>query len=403
MKTRKMARIVALILAFIMLFSVLFSVISSLTANALVTQAQIDKLKEEKKEYEKKKQEIQSRINTIEYERMTEVAKKTVLDDRIALTGHEIDNIGETIEYYDLLIVEKEKEFKAAERYEENQLDLYKERVRSMEENGVISYLGIVFDSNSFSDLLARLDFVTDMMNADERRYFELTKAREDTKLAKEALELTKVEMEAERVVLNLKYEELGEQLTEASALIIKIEGARDSERVLYEEMSAEADKVQSEINSKVEELRKQEAAAAAAAAAAARPRGSGDLLNPVPSGGIISSSFGVRRHPVYGVFRQHWGVDLTASYNANIVAAASGTVITSAYSTSYGNYIVISHGNGWTTLYAHLNSRKVSVGDTVARGQLIGLAGSTGVSTGAHLHFEVSINGQRDDPAKYL
>jgi len=401
MKSRRMARIIAIVLAFVMLVTILFSLISTMTANALVTQAQIDKLKEEKKEYEKKKQEIQSRINTVEYERLTEVAKKTVLDDRIALTGQEIDNINETIEYYGQLIVEKEQEVGEAQKREDKQLELYKERVRIMEENGIISYLEIVFDSTSFSDLLARMDFVNDIMAADEFLYNSLKSARQETKLAQEDLELTKEEMEDERIVLEQKYVELGEQLNEAGELIARLEDERATETALYVEMSAEASKIQDEINSKVEELRKQEAAAAAASAS--RVRGSGVLMNPVPSGGVITSEYGVRMHPVFKVNRQHWGVDLSASYNAQIVAADSGTVITSAYSSSYGNYIVISHGNGWTTLYAHLNSRKVSVGDSVSKGQLIGLAGSTGVSTGPHLHFEVSINGQRENPAYYL
>ena len=399
MRNRRFARIIAIILASLMLFSVIWAAIDALTrpAKAYVTQEEIDKLREEKKEFERRKLEIQSRINTIEFERSTEVAKKSVLDDRIMLTGQEIENINSTIEFYGTLIVEKELEVVAAAEREGEQLQKYKTRVRDMEENGIITYLGIVFDSSSFSDLLARLDFVGDIMQADERIYKNLVTAREETIAAKEDLELTKQESEAEKGRLEDKLEELNTQIDEASALIKTIEDAREAEEALYASEAEEADRVQREINEKVEELRKQEAAAQAA-----KIRGTGQLMWPMPSSGVVTSEFGLRLHPVYGVFRQHWGIDIQANYGANIIASDSGTVIISEYNSSYGNYIVIDHGNGFTTLYAHMSSRAVGVGAAVGKGQIIGYVGTTGVSTGPHLHFEVSKNGEKVDPLKY-
>jgi len=398
MRNRRVARIIAIILALLMVFSVVWAAIDALTAKAYVTQEEIDKLREEKKEYERRKQEIQSRMNTIEYEKMTEVAKKSVLDDRIILTGMEIDNIDATIEFYVTLIKEKELEVVAAIEREDEQLRKYKTRVRDMEENGIITYLEIVFDSTDFSDLLARLDFVGDIMQADEKTYFNLIAAYDETIAAKEDLELTKQEMEQEKILKEEKYVELQTQLTEAGALIEQIEASFETESALYAAEAEEADRVQREINEKVEELRRQEAAAQAS-----RVRGTGQLLWPCPSGTGISSEYGVRLHPVHGVYRQHWGIDIPAAYGANIIASDSGSVIISEYNSSYGNYIVIDHGNGWTTLYAHMSSRAVSVGTAVNKGQVIGYIGTTGVSTGPHLHFEVSINGEKVDPVKYL
>jgi len=398
MKSKRFARIVAIILAMLMLFSVIIIAIDALTARAYVTQAEIDKLREEKKEYERRKQEIQSRINTIEFERMTEVAKKGVLDDRIMLTGWEIENITETIANYVLLIEEKELEVLAAIDLENEQLRKYMIRVRDMEENGFITYLELIFCSTDFSDLLARLDFVGDIMRADENIYFDLIKAHEVTEAAEENLKETKKEMELEKALLEDLREELSEQLGEARALIEGIEAKLETESALYAEVSDEANRIQKDINAKIEELRKQEAAEAAS-----RIRGTGQLMWPVPSAGIVTSGFGVRLHPVWRVYRQHWGIDIPADHGANILASDSGTVITSEYSSSYGNYVVISHGNGVTTLYAHMSSRWVSVGQAVSKGQIIGLIGTTGVSTGPHLHFEVSINGEKVDPEKYL
>ena len=397
MRNRRVARVIAIILASLMLFSVVWAAIDSLTAKAYVTQEEIDKLREEKKEYERRKLEIQSRINTIEFERKTEVAKKSVLDDRIMLTDMEIENIKATIEFYGTLIIEKEHEVVAAAGREEKQLQKYKYRVRDMEENGVITYLGIVFDSSSFSDLLARLDFVGDIMQADERIYKNLVAAREETSAAKDDLELTKQETEQEKGRLEDKLKELFTQIDEASALIKTIEDMREAESALYMEEAEEADRVQREINEKVDELRRQEAAAQAA-----KIRGTGQLMWPMPSSGVVTSEFGTRLHPVYGVFRKHLGIDIQADYGANIIASDSGSVIISEYNSSYGNYVVIDHGNGFTTLYAHMSSRAVGVGAAVGKGQIIGYVGTTGVSTGPHLHFEVSRNGEKVDPLKY-
>jgi murein DD-endopeptidase MepM/ murein hydrolase activator NlpD len=128
---------------------------------------------------------------------------------------------------------------------------------------------------------------------------------------------------------------------------------------------------------------------------------GTGQLVWPV--NGTITSRFGVRQHPVFGDMRFHGGIDIGAAHGTTVVAADAGSVIISTYNSSYGNYIVISHGNGMTTLYAHLSTRSVSVGDSVSRGQQIGRVGSTGVSTGPHLHFEVSVNGTRVNPSAHL
>jgi len=407
MKSRRTARIIALILAGLMLFSIIWVAIDALSAKAYVTQEEIDRLREQKREFERRKQEIQSRINTIEFERMTEIAKKSVLDDRIILTGLEIDNINETIEFYEMLIVEKEADVSAAISLENAQLRKYMNRVRDMEENGAITYLEIIFDSTGFSDLLARLDFIGDIMQQDERTYNNLQRARDETIIAKKDLELTQQEMEQERLLLAEKYEELEVQLEAAYEIIRQIEGTLETENALYLAEVEEGDRIQREINAKVEELKAQEAARAAAEAAAAaaanRPRGTGQLSWPVPASGYITSEFGIRVHPVYGVYRQHWGIDISADYGSSVISSDSGYVIISEYNSSYGNYIVIDHGNGFTTLYAHLSSRNVGAGAHISKGQVIGYVGSTGVSTGPHLHYEVSLNGSKVDPQRYL
>jgi len=375
-------------------------------AGATVTRTQINRLRDEQREIQARRQETQARINSIEFERMTALAQKEVLDGRIALTEAEIELIRYTIIEYGYLIEDKELEVVEALNRENARLQLFRERVRSMEENGVITYLDIIFSATSFSDLLARIDFVGDLMRADESAYHNLIAARLETEAAKEALEEIKAELEEEEILLQERYAELEIQREEAIELILQIFQDREAAIELLRQEEDEWARVQTEINRLEEELRRQQEAAAAAAAAAGRNHGTsvvgtGELLWPVSgtSRANVTSPFGVRRHPVFGTNRMHNGIDIGAPHGRNVFAADSGTVLTSTHNASFGNFIVISHGNGMTTLYAHLSTRSVSVGDTVSRGQVIGRVGSTGISTGPHLHFEVSINGVRTNP----
>ena len=398
MKNGLFVRFNTKILVAVFLLSVVFVSLSALSpvaeADIRTTRVQIDKLKDEKKDFERQRNEIQSRINAIEFERLTAMAKKTVLDDRIALTGLEIDNINAIIDHYITIIAEKEYEVHIAQTIEDAQFNKYRERVRDMEENGIITYLELIFDSTSFADMLARLDFISDIMNADEKAYNELVEARNETIAAKEALEQTKAELDEEKADLEQKEAELLEQLEEANEFIREIEKNLETERVLRAQVAEEEERIQREIAAKIEELRKLEEQARLA-------RGTGELM--WPANGNLTSGFGFRTHPVFGGRRFHNGIDIGAKHGSSVFAADSGVVLISEYSSGYGNYIVLSHGNGVTTLYAHLSSRSVSAGATVSKGQVIGLIGSTGVSTGPHLHFEVSVNGSRINPMTKL
>jgi len=409
MKNKLIARIIAIILALVMFISI-FAIVFEFLAGAASPkhapvfissspQAQINKLREEKQELERAKREIQSRINDIEFERMSQVAQKEVLDDRIILTGREIESISEVIDLYELLIIDKELEVVAAQYRVREQLEIYKSRVRSMEENGIITYLEILFDSTSFSDLLARWDFIGDIMRADERLFMNLQAARDEVRAYEESLRLTKIELEQEKNHLYDRELELAEQLVHATELINQIMENLESEQALYDQVTEEAEKVQVEINRRVEEQRREEERRRLTEAQ--RVVGTGQLIWPVS--GPVVSGFGVRRHPVFGVQRMHRGIDIAAAHGTSILAADTGTVIRSGFNSSYGNFIVVNHSNGMTTLYAHLNARLVDEGVRVNRGQLIGRVGSTGISTGPHLHFEVSFAGSRVNPLRYM
>jgi murein DD-endopeptidase MepM/ murein hydrolase activator NlpD len=384
-------RFVAILMAAVMVLSVIYIAANTLTATAAVTQAQIDKLKQQKKDIEKKKSEIQSKINSLEYEQSSALAKKRVLDDQITYTQAEIDNITEQIETYEQLILVKEQELVEAQAKEDAQWVKYKANMRTMEENGTISYVAVIFESDSFTELLSNIDMVGSIMAYGEQLYEELRAAREATAAAKATLEQTKAEQEIEKQELEIKRADLLRQQEEASALLQKINADIAAAKDLYKQEEQEAKRVQEEINRKIAEMQASQTVV-----------GTGTLIWPAPSCTIVTSTYGRRFHPIYKEYRMHTGIDIGAKYGASIVAADTGKVITSAYSSSYGNYIVISHGKGVTTLYAHLSSRLVKEGATVTQGQQIGKCGSTGNSTGPHLHFEVMVNGARQNPLQY-
>jgi len=399
------------IAAFIVIFSIAVGAISSfgdLTASAQVTQEQIDRLRAEKQDYERRKRDVQTKIDTIEFEHLTEMAKKTVLDQRIELTGLQIVNVNETIDQLYILIREKEYEVVIAGNREDAQLQRYKSRVRDMEENGIVSYLELIFDSTSFSDMLARIDFIRDIMRADENVYEALQAARDDTAAAKEVLEVIKAEYEEEKVLLELLEEEQLNQLAQAHELILKLEADIETENQLYARYTSEEARVQREINAAVEALRKQQEEERLRQLAQGNSGGSGGGGGSVsgsgqlmwPMNGSVISKFGVNR----GNGRIHLGLDIGAAHGVNVVAADSGTVVAATYNEGgLGYYVAISHGNGITTYYGHMSSYTVSKGDYVSKGQLIGYNGSTGNATCPHLHFEVYVNGTRVDPLTKL
>jgi murein DD-endopeptidase MepM/ murein hydrolase activator NlpD len=278
-----------------------------------------------------------------------------------------------------------------------------------MEENGIISYLEILFDSTSFADLLARWDFINDIMRADERLYRDLIAAREETQAAEEALRATRVELEGERTLLELSESELYELIEEANVLIEELMNTLEGEEALHQQKVTESRRINAEIDRLLEQQRREEeerrrrlAAQRAAgnnANNASNITGTGQLM--WPTSGRVISEFGMRRG------RMHLGIDIMAPVGTNIVAADSGTVVRIGYNAGgWGFFIMIDHGNGMRTTYGHLNCRGVvSQGQRVSRGQLIGFMGFSGNASASapHLHLEVRVNGVDVNPRIHL
>ena len=395
MSRKWIIRAIAILMALIMALSVLYVVIGSITAEAAVTQGQIDALKKQQKEYEKKKQELQAQINSFQYQQSTALQKKKVLDEQILLTQQEIDNITEMITAYDELIVQRTADLQNSQTNEEAQVLKYKKHLRMMEENGAITYISVIFQAKSFADLLACINDISEIMKYEKELFKKLEAAKQATVDAKSALQTAKIDQEAVASELTGKRSDLQKQMDDATALLAKLEEDISTAKELYDQEKKDAAAIQAEIIKKSEDLKKSQQHSSVV-------KGTGTLIWPTPSCVTVTSPFGTRYHSIYHEYRMHTGVDISASYGANIDAVDDGTVIISTYGSSYGNYLVIDHGNGTTTLYAHMSKRLVKVGDTVKQGQVIGLVGSTGNSTSAHLHFEVLVSGAWINPLGY-
>lgn len=385
-------RIIAMLLALLMV-----GVIAAEQAvpSRAASQADIDKLKEQAEEIAANKKELQKEIDRLKAEAKDANAQKAALDKRNDAIRAELKNAEDQIAKYEELITQTKADLEEAKKEEEAQRELFNSRVRAMEENGTVSYLEVLFNAADFSDLLSTLDDVGEVMEADQRIFDEMRRVRKAIEEKQVMLEQCLTEAEAQKAVLEERRKELQKELDDAAALVAEISKDRAGYLALLKAEEKEAASISSEIKRIERELANQGKLPAATY---------GGYIWPVTTSKRISSPYGPRNNPVSGRYQIHKGVDISrVYYTSKVIAAKAGTVIVSQYGSSYGNYVVVSHGSGNTTLYAHLSQRNVKVGDYVAQGDVLGITGSTGNSTGPHLHFEITEGGNRIDPLTYL
>ena len=358
-----------------------------------VTQSEIDALKAEQAASQARQDELEEQLADVEADQAEAQQRRQLLQAQLDAINNEIENIDKQIAYYDQEIAQKEAEQAEAEANEQAQYELFCQRVRAMEEEGTVSYWSILFNSESFSELLDRLADIDAVMDYDNQVMDELIAIREEIIALRTQLETSRAEEQAARDQQAAKQAEQQAKVAEAQKLLDQINAdVAEVNRQLDAESEAAAE-IQAEIAQKqkqLEEQRRQNNITIDSETS---------YLWPLPGYYRLSSLFGYRIHPITGEAHSHTGIDIPAPGNTPILACKSGQVVTSAYHYSYGNYVVIDHGNGNSTLYAHMSSRAVSEGDMVTQGQVIGYVGATGNTTGPHLHLEVRENGQRVDP----
>ena len=358
-----------------------------------VTQAEINQMKEDAAALKKQRAELQKQLKAIQADKSKALDQKALLEQQINATQAEINNIAAQITQYDQLIAQKETELAATEEKERAQYELFCKRVREMEEQGEVSYWSILFSSDDFSDLLDNAMMVEEIMDYDNQVMNELIAIREQIEADKTALETARQEQKDAKAEQEAAKAELKSQQAQVDALIAEISGQESQVKAAEAKLQAAANAADAEIRAAEKELASQIANV---------PSESG-FLWPLPGRYNLSSLYGSRKHPVTGKANNHTGIDVPAPSGTPIQACKSGVVTTSTYNNSYGNYVVVSHSDGTSTLYAHMSRRNASKGQTGSQGQVIGYVGTTGSSTGNHLHLEIRVNGSRRDPINYF
>ena len=393
------------------------------------------------------------------------VEHKNNIDQQIGLLYTEIENINTQIRSYSELIAANQEELDEAEARLQELNEKNKERIQAMEEEGEISYWSVLFKAKSFTDLIDRLNMMAEIHEADQRRMSELSEAATAVAEARAALATEKTALEESRVKLQESQTELDAKRAEADALLSELnedKRALDAMEADYEAEEAalsaqiaaaeveytKALKAEEEARRKEEERkrkeeeerkRKEEEEKKKQEEANKKPgnggsnnsgsnnsgsgnsgsgnSGSGNSGSTGGGSGFVSgeswrrpcswikltSPYGYRIHPTLGTRKFHNGVDLANNQGTPIYAARSGKVTVATYGGTYGYYVTINHGDGFSSLYAHMTHYIVSKGQTVKKGDVIGYMGSTGRSTGPHLHFSIFYNGSSVNPMNYI
>lgn len=406
---KKAISIVCIVLAFLMMVTLVVSVVGSLGALAADEQDQIDALEQQKIELQSQQASIQTNINDLMAQQADVIEQKAAMDEKNELARQEIELINEQIDVYTDLIEQKARELEKAEAAEQAQYDLYCKRVRAMEEEGSYTYLDILFQCRSLSDVLSAIDMIGEIMDADKRLFEEYKTARENTEKVKAEHEGTLQQLGEKQETLEAEKAELEAQIAAAVEVINQLENDIEAAKAEYAKAAAAEAAAQASINAIIAQMQAEEEAARQEAAennqqyTGTGSTATGTYIWPCPSSTYVTSAFGMREHPLFGDERPHSGIDIAGSAGSEVLAADSGTVAVATYSSSYGNYVTIYHSNGDYTLYAHMSSLAVTAGQNVTQGDVIGYVGSTGWATGPHLHFEIRVNGSTVDPLSYF
>ena len=400
--SKKFISIMSIVLAVILVVSLVLMVLPSAASAA----TSMSELQSKKDALTSQKKAAAQQINTLKNQQAGYLQQKAALDKQCELTRQDIDLLEQQIDLYDDMIQKKGEELAQAETDRDEQLERYRTRVRAMEESGGrYSYFEVLFTATSLSDLLCKIDDIGEIMKSDKALEDSYKAAVTECRTLKQEYQDTQTEMQGKQEDLKQEKVELEGQISQATQMISSLQGNIDTYTKAYNENAAAEKQVISDMNKLSAQLaaEAEEAKKNNSSNSSSSVTGTGSFQWPVPSCKYITSRYGNRMHPIFHTTKFHSGLDIGASAGSTIQAADAGTVAVAQYSSSYGNYVMINHANGYTTLYAHMSSLAVSAGQTVSKGQTIGYVGSTGWSTGAHCHFEIRYNGSTTDPAAFF
>lgn len=359
-------------------------------------EQRIESIQQERSQTEQKAKQRENELTNIKQQRKQIEEDIAKIDQQMMATNKEIQKQQNEITKVEDHIEQLKEEILIIEKRIKERDELLKERARSMYQNGgSVSYLEVLLGAKSFGDFIDRINALSVIAEKDRSILEAHIEDQQRLEAAKQEVEKELASLEQSLAKLEQLKGQLESQKKEKDRIVESLLAQEEDIHDLIGELKNEAQILAQQERAMKQELvaykARQRANQSGSGGSAPIVTGNGKLLR--PTSGIITSHFGNRVHPIHGTTRLHRGLDIANSVGTPVVAAESGTVITASYEPGYGNYIMISHnidGQVMTTLYAHLNSIQVSTGQRVNRGQQIGTMGSTGASTGPHLHFEV-------------
>ncbi|MBS5581532.1 MAG: peptidoglycan DD-metalloendopeptidase family protein [Megasphaera sp.] len=365
-------------------------------------QDQLSSVQSQMAEQAQKKSEAEAVIGNV-YEKLRVIQEN--LDAAKAAYESISSQIGET----DKKIADTQSELEKAQAHLSKREVVLSRRIRDIYMNGQLNYLDVIIGAKDFNDFATRVELLRRVVNSDLELISSIREERDKIDEAKKILEEERQRLATLQTEAEAKKTEIEQHKAEQQAILRKAETDKATAEEAYAELEASSNQI-------AQMLREREAARQAAQAAAAsggssgggdddssyQPvSGSGQMIWPV--NGVITSPFGYRTHPIFGRQILHSGIDIGVDEGTPVHAADGGVVVEAGWISGYGYCVIIDHGNGTSSLYGHNSSLAVSSGQAVSQGQVIAYAGSTGNSTGPHVHFEVRVGGEPVDPSAYL
>lgn len=376
--------------------------------SSYATSVEIEDAKKQVSALEEEKKKVESTLNQLESLKADTAAYVKKLDSSLASLADELSRLAVQITDKEAEIDRAKAQLEEAKRVEEHQYSTMKLRIKYMYENGESNFVDMVMESGSISELLNRAEYVSQIAEYDRKMLEEYAAAKDDVAARERALEeekeglvdlqdTTKAKQDSMQQLLKSKKSELDSYNSKIASAQSEIDQYNADIKAQEDQMK----RIEAEMKRREEEARKK--AEAAGKTYTVSNLGNISFMWPCPSSSRITSNFGDRESPTEGASSNHKGIDISASAGADIVAAADGEVVISTYSYSAGNYIMLDHGGGVSTVYMHSSKLLAGVGEKVKKGQVIAKVGSTGYSTGNHLHFGIRSGGTYVNPRSYV